>query len=169
MTNLRTKEFVLLLSGLAGRQLPPGEALTTLISLLVVVLAGLLIRWAYRLKNYQLEGPDWLDDDSVSFDIEAKTAPETTKAQMRVLLQSLLQSRFRLTFHWQTKIVPIYELSVAAGGPKLPQIAGFLCRAGAVAGDGGRNSQPGRAGSEHRSKWRSPAEFQHEIYDPGGA
>src|SRR5215475_8595352 len=79
-----------------------------------------LIRWAYRLKDYQLEGPSWLDDDSVSFDIQAKAAPETTKAQMRVLLQSLLQSRFRLGFHWQTKTMPIYELSVAGGGPKLP-------------------------------------------------
>src|SRR5437899_9461341 len=50
-----------------------------------------LIRWAYRLRDDQLEGPNWLDDDSVSFDVQAKAAPETTKAQMRVLLQSLLQ------------------------------------------------------------------------------
>jgi uncharacterized protein (TIGR03435 family) len=80
-----------------------------------------LIRWAYRLKDYQLEGPNWLDDDSVSFDIQAKAAPETTKAQMRVLLQSLLQSRFRLAFHWQTRTMPIYELNVVRGGPTLPQ------------------------------------------------
>src|SRR5215469_16940627 len=71
-----------------------------------------LIRWAYRLKDYQFEGPNWLEDDSASFDIQAKAAPETAKAQMRVLLQSLLQSRFRLAFHWQTKTMPIYELSV---------------------------------------------------------
>src|SRR5437773_7407213 len=75
-----------------------------------------LIRWAYRLKDHQLEGPSWLGDDSVSFDIQAKAAPETTKAQMRVLLQSLLQSRFSLAFHWQTKTLPVYELSVAGGG-----------------------------------------------------
>src|SRR5215472_17481320 len=80
-----------------------------------------LIRWAYRLKDYQFEAPNWLDDDSASFDIEAKASPETTKAQMRVLLQSLLQSRFRLAFHWQTKVIPIYELGVARGGSKLPQ------------------------------------------------
>src|SRR5215471_9120394 len=82
---------------------------------------GDLIRWAYRLKDHQLEGPDWMDDDSASFDIEARAAGETTKAQMRVMLQSLLQSRFHLTFHWQTKILPIYELRAAGGGPKLPQ------------------------------------------------
>jgi uncharacterized protein (TIGR03435 family) len=82
---------------------------------------GELIRWAYRLKDHQLEGPGWLDDDSVSFDIEAKAAPETPKAQMRVMLQSLLQSRFGLAFHWQTRIQPVYELSVAGGGPKLPR------------------------------------------------
>jgi len=80
-----------------------------------------LILWAYRLKDHQLEGLPWLDDDSVSFDIEAKAAPETTKSQMRFMLQSLLQRRFHLTFHWQTKILPVYELSVASGGPKLPQ------------------------------------------------
>src|SRR5215472_15023860 len=55
---------------------------------------GELIRWAYRLKEHQLEGPSWIEYDSVSFDIEARTAPEATKAQMRVMLQSLLQSRF---------------------------------------------------------------------------
>jgi uncharacterized protein (TIGR03435 family) len=80
-----------------------------------------LIRWAYRLKDYQFEGPNWLDDDSAAFDIQAKAAPETTKAQMRVLLQSLLQNRFHLAFHWQTKILPIYELGVAGGGSKLPE------------------------------------------------
>src|SRR5205809_7305906 len=68
---------------------------------------GELIRWAYQLKDHQLAGPNWLDDDSVSFDIQAKAAPETTKAQMRELLQSLLQSRFSLAFHWQTKTLPI--------------------------------------------------------------
>ena len=82
---------------------------------------GDLILWAYRLKDHQLEGPDWMDDDSASFDIEARAAGETTEAQMRVMLQSLLQSRFHLTFHWQTKILPIYELRAAGGGPKLPQ------------------------------------------------
>jgi uncharacterized protein (TIGR03435 family) len=80
-----------------------------------------LIRWAYRLKDYQFEGPSWLDDDSVSFDIEAKASPATTKAQMRDLLQSLLQSRFRLAFHWQARPMPVYELGVARGGPKLSQ------------------------------------------------
>src|SRR5215471_16241214 len=54
-----------------------------------------LIRWAYQLKDHQLEGPNWLDDDSVSFDIQAKAAPETTKAQMRVLLQSLFAEPLR--------------------------------------------------------------------------
>jgi uncharacterized protein (TIGR03435 family) len=38
-----------------------------------------LIRFAYDLKDYQVSGPVWLNDDSESFDILAKAAPDTAQ------------------------------------------------------------------------------------------
>ncbi len=35
------------------------------------------------------------------------------------MLQTLLEERFKLKVHWETKEVPVYALTVAKGGPKL--------------------------------------------------
>ena len=38
--------------------------------------------------------------------------PETPKAQTRIMLQALLQERFKLTYHRETRELPVYELVV---------------------------------------------------------
>lgn len=81
-----------------------------------------LIRWAYRVKEYQVSGPPWLNDDSASFDIEARMLPGTPKAQLRLMLQSLLQERFKLALHRETRTLPVYELVIGKGGPKLAPV-----------------------------------------------
>ncbi|HKE26568.1 MAG TPA: TIGR03435 family protein [Bryobacteraceae bacterium] len=81
-----------------------------------------LIRWAYRIKHYQIVGPQWLNDDSASFDIEAKMDPTTSRAQVRLMLQALLEDRFKLTFHRETRSSPVYELLPAKGGPKMAAV-----------------------------------------------
>ena len=81
-----------------------------------------LIRWAYRIKHYQIVGPQWLNDDSASFDIEAKMNPTATRAQVRLMLQALLEERFRLALHRETRTFPVYELLAAKGGPKLAAV-----------------------------------------------
>jgi uncharacterized protein (TIGR03435 family) len=78
-----------------------------------------LIRWAFRVKEYQVAGPKWLNDDSECFDIEAKMPSATPKAQLRLMLRTLLEERFKLMVHRETKTFPVYELVVAKGGPKL--------------------------------------------------
>jgi uncharacterized protein (TIGR03435 family) len=78
-----------------------------------------LIRFAYDLKDYQVSGPVWLNDDSESFDIVAKAPPGYSKDQVRVMLQVLLMGRFKLAAHRETKVLPIYELVVGKNGPKL--------------------------------------------------
>jgi uncharacterized protein (TIGR03435 family) len=40
------------------------------------------------------------------------------------MLQSLLEDRFRLALHPETRTEPVYELVVAKGGPKLKESAG---------------------------------------------
>jgi uncharacterized protein (TIGR03435 family) len=80
---------------------------------------GELIRWAYHLNEYQVSGPKWLNDDSVSFDVDAKMPPGTTTAQSRLMMRSLLEDRFKLSVHRETRVFPVYELAIARGGPKL--------------------------------------------------
>ena len=44
---------------------------------------------------------------------------DTTLAQSRQMMQSLLAERFRLATHWETKQLPVYALRVAPGPTKL--------------------------------------------------
>src|ERR1039458_2467095 len=53
-----------------------------------------LLVTAYGLKNYQVEGPAWLDTDG--YDIVAKVPAGTTKEQFSLMLQSLLAERFKV-------------------------------------------------------------------------
>jgi uncharacterized protein (TIGR03435 family) len=58
--------------------------------------------------------------DSTSYDILAKAAGPVPVRELRLMLQQLLADRFKLTLHRETKEMPVYELTVAKGGPKLP-------------------------------------------------
>ena len=84
-----------------------------------------LIEMAYGVKEFQVSGgPGWLDHDN--YDFEATTG-EPTKFLPGVLeqyLQSLLEDRFHLKFHRETKEFPTYVLVVAKGAPKLTPHSG---------------------------------------------
>ncbi len=70
------------------------------------------------LRNSQLiGGPDWTITDH--FDIEAK-APEATPAgQFKAMLRTLLEERFQLKLHQETRELPVYNLVPAKRGPRL--------------------------------------------------
>jgi uncharacterized protein (TIGR03435 family) len=102
---------------------------------------------AFNLKEYQLQGPDWLNSER--FDVSAKIPADTTREQFRLMLQKLLADRFKMTFHHETKEHAAYALTVAKGGPKLKEsdpndTSGFAPMA--MPGRGGdvqfRNSAP---------------------------
>jgi uncharacterized protein (TIGR03435 family) len=76
------------------------------------------LRWAFQIKDYQLIGPAWLNDDNASYDIEAKAPAGTTRKEMPELLQALLAERFGLKYHREERMLPSYELVVAKNGPK---------------------------------------------------
>lgn len=88
-----------------------------------------LIEFAYHVQPFQISGgPAWIN--SQGYDIEAKvddsTVAELQKLpqdqrmeQYRLMLQSLLTDRFKLSLGHETKELPIYVLVVAKGGPKL--------------------------------------------------
>jgi uncharacterized protein (TIGR03435 family) len=80
------------------------------------------IRWAYEAKEYQISGPDWLNSDAASYDIEAKAPPNTPAKQIRLMMQTLLAERFKLVLHRETRVLPVYALVVAKNGPKLQEV-----------------------------------------------
>src|SRR5262249_50325998 len=63
-------------------------------------------------------GPHWIDSDL--YEIIAKAVGTPAAAQMQgPMLQQLLEERFKLRLHRDTKTVPVYALTVAKGGPKM--------------------------------------------------
>jgi uncharacterized protein (TIGR03435 family) len=64
-----------------------------------------------------LGGPAWYDSDQ--YDVVAKTEnPDATREQARMMLQTLLANRFKLSVHREMKEMTVYSLSVAKNGPK---------------------------------------------------
>jgi uncharacterized protein (TIGR03435 family) len=88
-----------------------------------------LIANAYGIRQDLISGgPGWAD--STGFDVEAKVAGSDVEAfktlsprQRFSLLQALLQERFKLQLHPETKVLPMYDLILAKGGSKLKPVA----------------------------------------------
>ena len=80
---------------------------------------GDLIRTAYKLKSYQLTGPDWMN--SQRFDVLAKMPEGATKEQVPDMLKALLAERFKLVVHMESKEHSMYALTVGKGGSKLKE------------------------------------------------
>src|ERR1700733_6558862 len=52
---------------------------------------------AYKVQQYQITGPDWLETER--FDIVAKFSPRPAADQLPLMLQALLADRFKLALH----------------------------------------------------------------------
>jgi len=80
-----------------------------------------LIRVAYRVKLYQVSGPDWMASER--FDVLAKMPEGANREQVPEMLQALLAERFKLTAHRESKEHAVYALVVGKNGPKLKESA----------------------------------------------
>lgn len=82
-----------------------------------------LVSLAYQVDDFRVSGGQgWINSDR--YDIEAKAeAPSAYSVEYRTLqyrrLQTLLQERFQLALHRETRELPVYDLTVAKGGHKL--------------------------------------------------
>ena len=99
-------------------QFSQGQAVLTHVRLKDVVLA------AYNLPRFLVSGgPGWMDTEH--YDIVGKLAPTEgappPQAQVLQALQVLLEERFRLKLHWETRRMPLYRLTVAKSGFKLKE------------------------------------------------
>jgi uncharacterized protein (TIGR03435 family) len=78
-----------------------------------------LIRIAYRVKPYQIDGPDWMKTER--FEIQAKIPEGVSPDQVPEMLQALLAERFKLAIHREKKEQNVYALIVGKDGPKLKE------------------------------------------------
>jgi uncharacterized protein (TIGR03435 family) len=82
------------------------------------------IAFAYSLTQIQLRSLEihvpWTTEDR--FDIEARAQGNPTKANYRLMMQALLADRFKLTVHYETRVVPLFVLVLAKPGKFGPQL-----------------------------------------------
>ena len=72
------------------------------------------LSWAYDIPG-RVDGPEWIKD---RYDIAGKAAGATSEAQLRLMVQTLLEDRFKLKVHRETRELPITVLTAAKNGPK---------------------------------------------------
>jgi len=79
------------------------------------------LNMAYDVKDYQIIGPDWLGTEH--FDIVAKR-PEGVSGEpaLRGMVASLLEDRFKLAMHRETRDLSAYALVVGKGGLKIKEL-----------------------------------------------
>lgn len=76
------------------------------------ITASILLRGSYRLNSNEVIGaPSWADSDQ--FDISAAFDGEGTQTRLNAMMRTLLEERFALKAHFETRELPTYRLVVA--------------------------------------------------------
>jgi uncharacterized protein (TIGR03435 family) len=75
------------------------------------------VQWAYSVQPYRILG---LHLNVERYDIFARAEGSVSVHQLEVMLQDLLAKRFNLKLHQEAKMLGVYQLVTAKGGPKLP-------------------------------------------------
>ena len=104
-------------SGSRGPDISPGNLIFRNAPLLEIV------AFAYGVQNLQVSGPSWLPN--ARFEIIAKAPQPASRDEMRVMLQTLLAERFKLTLHREMKEMSALLLTL---GKKWPQAPRKQCR-----------------------------------------
>jgi uncharacterized protein (TIGR03435 family) len=96
---------------MAVRPMPGGRLVAT-------APVKLLIMNAYGLQRSEIVGgPDWINTDR--YEIEAKAEDNASRGRLMLMLQSLLEDRFQMRAHRETRESSAYVLIVDKNGPKL--------------------------------------------------
>jgi uncharacterized protein (TIGR03435 family) len=73
---------------------------------------------AYQVRDSQIVGgPAWMEKDP--FDMEAQAEKPSTPEELHTMLQHLIEDRFQMKFHRETREQAGFALVVDKGGPKL--------------------------------------------------
>jgi uncharacterized protein (TIGR03435 family) len=72
---------------------------------------------AYQVKPNQIAGgPGWVDSEF--YDLNAEAEKPSSIEELHIMLQNLLTERFKLRFHFETKEMSAWALTLDKGGPK---------------------------------------------------
>ena len=86
----------------------------------------ILMQYAYGVQPFQITGgPE--RRMSERYEIDAKAEGHASRAQILLMLQSLLEERFKLKTHRETRDQPAYALVAAKSGLKLPPPKEGVC------------------------------------------
>ncbi len=77
-----------------------------------------LLETAYGLSAEQISGPSWLKTER--FDLAGKAPAGAMDSEFMPMLQLLLTERFQMMVHHETKEQPVFVLTIAKGGLKMP-------------------------------------------------
>jgi len=81
---------------------------------------GEFIQMAYGVKRYQIQGEDWITAPAANrYDIVAKAAAPASEQELQRMLAPLLEERFHLKIHRETRVMPVYVLVQGKNGAKL--------------------------------------------------
>jgi uncharacterized protein (TIGR03435 family) len=84
---------------------------------------GALVDDAFGIKqNYQIKYPQWMH--TAYFAVDATLPEGATKADLPIMIRHLLEDRFALKYHHETRRMAGYELVVAKSGAKLAKSVG---------------------------------------------
>ena len=86
------------------------------------VTLGEFIQMAYGVKRYQVQGEDWITAPAANrYDIVAKASAPASEAELQAMLAPLLEDRFHLKVHRETRVMPVYVLVQGKNGAKLKE------------------------------------------------
>jgi len=75
----------------------------------------MLIHYAFQVQPYQItRAPGWIKSEH--YDVDAKPAETHPTDDIPPMLQVLLEDRFQLKYHWETREQPGYDLVVVKPG-----------------------------------------------------
>ncbi len=81
------------------------------------------VRFAYGIpSDAQISGPEWIKSKRYLYNIDAKTAPGASSAQLQAMMQTLLAERFQVVTHREQKEMSYYALETAKGGVKMQPV-----------------------------------------------
>jgi uncharacterized protein (TIGR03435 family) len=102
-----------------------------------------MIAMVYRVQSigHIMGAPDWVMAGDERFTIQAKTEnANATEAELWQMMRNLLEDRFRLRYHWETKKMSGFALLVDKNGPHLKAAQGDHTESGFPGGKPGKDT-----------------------------
>ena len=99
----------------------PAGLFSTNVSLDSYIIFAYKIADGSQYPSLSAQLPKWAKSPA-KFDVEARAAGHPSKDQLRLMMQTLLEDRFKLAIHTETKQLPVYALVLDNPGRTGPQL-----------------------------------------------